>query len=90
MVDGVFINIIIYHLTQNHTDSNASVPGTLFDRLWDEHLVESPGDGADLIYIDCIFLHERTGSIALASLEAIAPGYPAFLALHFPTGFRSA
>ena len=69
-VDGVFINIIIYHLTQNHTDSNASVPGTLFDRLWDEHLVESPGDGADLIYIDRIFLHERTGSIALASLEA--------------------
>ncbi|MEM1144306.1 MAG: 3-isopropylmalate dehydratase large subunit [Pseudomonadota bacterium] len=43
---------------------------TLFDKLWDEHLVESQPDGTDLIYIDRIFLHERTGSIALASLEA--------------------
>jgi 3-isopropylmalate/(R)-2-methylmalate dehydratase large subunit len=43
---------------------------TLFDKLWDEHLVESQDDGTDLIYIDRIFLHERTGSIALTSLEA--------------------
>ncbi len=44
--------------------------GTLFDKLWDEHLVEPQSDGTDLVYIDRIFLHERTGSIALASLEA--------------------
>ncbi|MGL4564440.1 MAG: aconitase family protein, partial [Halioglobus sp.] len=43
---------------------------TLFEKLWREHLVESYDDGTDLIYIDRIFLHERTGSIALASLEA--------------------
>ena len=43
---------------------------TLFDRLWDEHCVEAQDDGTDLIYIDRILLHERTGSIALASLEA--------------------
>ncbi len=43
---------------------------TLFEKLWREHLVESSGDGEDLIYIDRIFLHERTGSIALSSLQA--------------------
>lgn len=42
---------------------------TLFDKLWDEHCIESSANG-DLIYIDRIFLHERTGSVALASLEA--------------------
>lgn len=47
-----------------------SMATTLFDRLWDEHRVESLDDGSDLIYIDRVFLHERTGSIALASLEA--------------------
>lgn len=44
--------------------------GTLFDKLWDEHRVERQDDGTDLIYIDRVFLHERTGSIALASLES--------------------
>jgi 3-isopropylmalate/(R)-2-methylmalate dehydratase large subunit len=43
---------------------------TLFEKLWQEHLVEVQDDGTDLIYIDRIFLHERTGSIALSSLQA--------------------
>ncbi|MCB1708284.1 MAG: 3-isopropylmalate dehydratase large subunit [Halioglobus sp.] len=43
---------------------------TLFEKLWSEHVVEAYDDGTDLVYIDRIFLHERTGSIALASLEA--------------------
>ena len=43
---------------------------TLFDKLWNEHLVESQQDGSDLVYIDRIFLHERTGSLALSSLQA--------------------
>ncbi|EED34047.1 3-isopropylmalate dehydratase large subunit 1 [gamma proteobacterium NOR5-3] len=43
---------------------------TLFDKLWNEHLIERQDDHTDLIYIDRIFLHERTGSIALESLEA--------------------
>ena len=42
---------------------------TLFEK-WSEHVVEAYDDGTDLVYIDRIFLHERTGSIALASLEA--------------------
>ena len=43
---------------------------TLFEKLWQEHLVEVQDDGTDLVYIDRILLHERTGSIALASLQA--------------------
>ena len=41
---------------------------TLFDKLWNQHLVESLGNGEDLIAIDRVFLHERTGSVALMSL----------------------
>ncbi len=41
---------------------------TLFDKLWDLHTVADLGDGEALLYIDRIFLHERTGSIALQSI----------------------
>lgn len=42
---------------------------TLFEKLWREHLITELDDGASLLYIDRVFLHERTGSIALKSLE---------------------
>jgi 3-isopropylmalate/(R)-2-methylmalate dehydratase large subunit len=41
---------------------------TLFEKLWSAHLVRELGDGAALIAVDRIFLHERTGSVALKSL----------------------
>lgn len=41
---------------------------TLFDRLWEGHVVaRAPGE-PDLIAIDRILLHERTGGVALKSL----------------------
>jgi len=43
---------------------------TLFEKIWCNHLIEELEDGSALIYIDRVFLHERTGSIALKSLEA--------------------
>ena len=44
---------------------------TLFDKLWDAHSVCGFADGSALLALDRVFLHERTGSIALASvLEA--------------------
>ncbi|MEZ5532745.1 MAG: 3-isopropylmalate dehydratase large subunit [Steroidobacteraceae bacterium] len=46
------------------------VAKTLIDKLWDEHLVADLGDGGSLLYIDRIFLHERTGSVALKELAA--------------------
>ncbi len=42
---------------------------TIIDKLWDAHCVLGVSDTADLLYIDRIFLHERTGSIALQGLE---------------------
>jgi 3-isopropylmalate/(R)-2-methylmalate dehydratase large subunit len=42
---------------------------TLFEKIWRQHLVAEQPGGAALIAIDRIFLHERTGSIALKSLK---------------------
>jgi 3-isopropylmalate/(R)-2-methylmalate dehydratase large subunit len=42
---------------------------TLFDKLWDTHKICALSPNEDLLYIDRIFLHERTGGIALVSLH---------------------
>lgn len=42
---------------------------TLFDKLWQAHQVSILTSGETLLLIDRIFLHERTGSIALLGLE---------------------
>lgn len=41
---------------------------TLFDKLWREHRVCEVEDDADLLAIDRLLLHERTGGVALKSL----------------------
>jgi 3-isopropylmalate/(R)-2-methylmalate dehydratase large subunit len=48
------------------------MPSTLFEKLWRQHLVQEMPGGVGLIAIDRIFLHERTGSIALKSLRESA------------------
>lgn len=42
---------------------------TLFEKLWRQHEISQLNDTKSLLYIDRIFLHERTGSFALTSLE---------------------
>ncbi len=42
---------------------------TLFDKIWEAHRVREFDDASSLIYVDRVFLHERTGSIALTSLQ---------------------
>jgi 3-isopropylmalate/(R)-2-methylmalate dehydratase large subunit len=42
---------------------------TLFDNIWDGHVVADLGGGNALIAIDRIFLHERTGAAALRSMK---------------------
>jgi len=44
-------------------------PATLIDKLWNLHLVQDLGDGVGLLAIDRVFLHERTGAVALRSLR---------------------
>lgn len=41
---------------------------TLFDKLWDNHTIKTFASGESLIAIDRVFLHERTGSVALESI----------------------
>jgi len=41
---------------------------TLFEKIWSQHRIEVLGEDAELILIDRILLHERTGGIALAEL----------------------
>ena len=41
---------------------------TLFDKIWDTHLVKELDDGTSLVHLDRVFIHERTGSVALTSL----------------------
>jgi 3-isopropylmalate/(R)-2-methylmalate dehydratase large subunit len=43
---------------------------TLIQKLWDAHTVADLGDDATLLYMDRVFLHERTGSVSLKGLEA--------------------
>lgn len=42
---------------------------TLFDKLWESHVVTDLGGNNALLYIDRVFIHERTGSVALKSLQ---------------------
>ncbi|KPP94874.1 3-isopropylmalate dehydratase large subunit [Erythrobacter sp. HL-111] len=41
---------------------------TLFERIWDAHMVAETAGGAALVAIDRVFLHERTGAAALARM----------------------
>lgn len=47
-------------------------PRTSFEKIWDAHLVANLKGGTGLILIDRILLHERTGGVALKSLESRA------------------
>ena len=42
---------------------------TLFDKLWDRHVIGADETGEVLLYIDRVSMHERTGSIAMQSLS---------------------
>jgi 3-isopropylmalate/(R)-2-methylmalate dehydratase large subunit len=42
---------------------------TLFDKIWDAHVVVDLGGDNALIAIDRVFLHERTGAAALRSMR---------------------
>jgi 3-isopropylmalate/(R)-2-methylmalate dehydratase large subunit len=46
-----------------------SAPRTAFDKLWEAHRIDTIDAENDLLLIDRILLHERTGGIALKSLE---------------------
>jgi 3-isopropylmalate/(R)-2-methylmalate dehydratase large subunit len=49
-----------------------STPRTLFDKIWDEHVVARLGDGVDLLHVDRHMVFELTGAIAYRDLAAKA------------------
>jgi len=44
-------------------------PRTLYDKIWDDHLVHAEADGASLIYIDRHLVHEVTSPQAFEGLR---------------------
>lgn len=42
---------------------------TLFDKIWEQHVVDSIPDGPDVLYIDRHFIHEVTSPQAFAGLK---------------------
>ncbi|HLT76608.1 MAG TPA: 3-isopropylmalate dehydratase large subunit [Ferrovibrio sp.] len=47
-----------------------TAPRTLYDKIWDSHLVDMDADGNGLIYIDLHLVHEVTSPQAFAGLRA--------------------
>ena len=42
---------------------------TLFDKIWDNHVVRSLGEGLDLLHVDRLLVHDLSGSRALIDLQ---------------------
>lgn len=54
-----------------------SAPGTLFDKLWDAHVIQHRDDGASLLWVDRHLVHEGShhafGKLAARGLDLAAP-----------------
>ncbi len=51
-----------------------SPPLTLFEKIWRDHAVATLSGTNELVLIDRVFLHERTGAVALEGLAAASRG----------------
>jgi len=47
----------------------ATMPRTLYDKIWDEHVVHTEDDGTTLLYVDRHLLHEVTSPQAFEGLD---------------------
>src|ERR1700760_3012194 len=57
------------NLLQFGANMFASRPRTLFDKIWDSHVVEKLSDGTCILYIDRHLLHEVTSTQAFEGLR---------------------
>ncbi len=44
-------------------------PQTLYDKIWNDHLVEDGADGTSLLYVDRHLIHEVTSPQAFEALR---------------------
>ena len=58
----VFINY-------SNSKNMSHTPTTLFDKVWDSHVVRKIEDGPDVFFIDRHFIHEVTSPVAFLGLE---------------------
>ena len=60
--------------------ANSSAPRTLYDKIWDDHVVDTQPDGTCLLYIDRHLVHEVTSPQAFEGLRmtnrGLAPDGP--------------
>ena len=47
-----------------------AAPRTLYDKIWDSHLVHVDDNGVAILYIDRHLTHEVTSPVAFAGLRA--------------------
>ena len=48
---------------------NTPASATLFDKIWQEHVIEDMGDGWALLHVDRHLLHDLSGSRSMAELD---------------------
>jgi homoaconitase/3-isopropylmalate dehydratase large subunit len=48
----------------------SQAPSTLFDKVWDAHVVRKIDDGPDVFFIDRHFIHEVTSPVAFLGMES--------------------
>ncbi len=51
------------------TDTPRTMPRTMYDKIWDDHVVETQEDGTCLLYIDRHLVHEVTSPQAFEGLR---------------------
>jgi len=44
-------------------------PRSFFEKVWDDHVIADLGDNTYLLQVDCLFLHEVSGGVALRELQ---------------------
>lgn len=59
---------MLFHRLFNH-QKKGKMGKTLFDKIWDAHVVHKNSDGADILYIDRHFIHEVTSPQAFDGLR---------------------
>ena len=52
----------------------SKVAGTLFDKVWDAHVIRKIEDGPDVFFIDRHFIHEVTSPVAFLGLQTRSIG----------------
>jgi len=56
-------------VSSNHAGAARAAPRTLFDKLWDSHVVVDFGDGSALLHVDRHLVHDLGGPPAFSDLE---------------------